>query len=43
MLTAFAFISKRWERWWKGVTMANVASVPEDVKDEVPAMIKLVL
>ena len=42
-LTAFAFISKRWERWWKGVTTANVASVPEDVKDEVLAMMKLVL
>ena len=42
-LTAFAFISKRWERWWKGVTIANIASVPEDIKDKVPAIIKLVL
>ena len=42
-LTTFAFISKWWERWWKGVTMANMASVPEDVKDEVLAMMKLVL
>ena len=42
-LTAFVFISKRWEWWWKGVTTANVASILEDVKNEVPAMMKLVL
>ena len=42
-LTAFVFISKRWEWWWKGVTIANMASIPEDIKNEVPAMMKLVL